>query len=256
MHPALNIAITAARKAGEILLQYRERLERVQIHKKAHQDYFSEVDILAEQNIIQILSKAYPNFGFVAEESGVHNPDAEGHWLIDPLDGTSNYLHEFPFYCVSIALKIKNQIDCGVIFDPLKQECFVASRGAGARLNDRRLRVSKTVEIDESLIGTTFSLADNNKSTAYKSSFQNVANMAAGTRKSGAVALELAYVAAGRLDGFVGEGLCAWDLAAGAIIVQEAGGMVSDLQGGENYLKTGHILASNPKIHRSIFQAF
>ncbi|MCX7116070.1 MAG: inositol monophosphatase family protein [Gammaproteobacteria bacterium] len=255
MQPALNTAITAARKAGDILLQYRERLDRIQISKKAHQDYVSEVDVLAEQAVIQILSKAYPHHGFMAEESGISNTDAIEQWIIDPLDGTTNYIHDYPFFCVSIALKVKNRVECGVIFDPVKQECFIAERGAGARLNDKRLRVSKTVELSEALFGTNFSFAPK-QDDSFKAGFEHIVTTVAGIRKVGAAALELAYIAAGRLDGFVGINLRPWDLAAGALLVQEAGGMVSDLTGQDYYLKQGHILAGNAKVFRAGIQHF
>ncbi|MDP1615146.1 MAG: inositol monophosphatase family protein, partial [Methylococcales bacterium] len=142
MHPLLNVAITAARQAGEIMLRYRERIDSIKVSQKAANDLVSEVDVMAEQAIINTLSKAYPSHGFIAEESGISHHDAESVWIIDPLDGTNNYLHSFPFFCVSIAHKVKNKVEHAVIFDPLHQECFVASRGNGAQLNDRKLRIS------------------------------------------------------------------------------------------------------------------
>ncbi len=254
MQPVLNVAISAARQAGEIILRYREMLDRIQIHQKGPKDLFSEVDIKAEQAILNVISKAYPDHGFIAEESGVHHTNTEHTWLVDPLDGTNNYLHGYPYYCVSIALKVKDKIECGVIFDPIRQECFSAFRGEGARLNDRRMRVSsKVIELHQALIGSTFPYHPSAES-AYHAKFHQVAGAVAGVRKVGAAALELAYLAAGRLDGFLGIHLGPWDIAAAALLVQESGGFVTDLDGEDHYLKKGHILAANPKIFKLIAQ--
>jgi myo-inositol-1(or 4)-monophosphatase len=256
MQPVLNVAISAARQAGEIILRYREMLDRIQIHQKGPKDLFSEVDVKAEQAIMNTISKAYPDHGFIAEESGVHHAAAEYTWLIDPLDGTNNYLHGYPYYCVSIALKVKDKIECAVILDPIRQECFSAYRGEGARLNDRRMRISpKVVELDQALIGSTFPYHPSHE-TSYHAKFHQVAGAVAGVRKVGAAALELAYLAAGRLDGFLGINLGPWDIAAASLLVQESGGFVSDLDGDDQYLKKGHILAANPKISKAMSQIF
>ena len=254
MHPLLNLAITAARQAGDIILRYRERIESLQISKKGENDLFSEVDVQAEQSIIKTIAKAYPDHGFIAEESGITQDEAESVWIIDPLDGTTNYLHGFPWFCVSIAHKVKNRIEHAVVYDPLHQECFVATRGSGARLNDRRLRISKVSDLSTALIGTTLSMSAEN--TPHQVAFGAVAQAAGGVRKSGAAALELAYVAAGRLDGFVGANLKQWDIAAGALLVQEAGGMIGDFAGNDTYLKHGQIVAAPLKVFKPILQAF
>lgn len=256
MQPTLNVAISAARQAGEVILRYHDMIDRIQIHEKGPKDLFSEVDVKAEQTIIKAISKAFPDHGFMAEESGMHQHGADHLWIIDPLDGTNNYLHGYPYYCVSIALKVKDKIECGVVYDPMRQECFSAARGEGARLNDRRLRVStKAAELHHALIGTTFSFKQVDEQ-GYHAQFYDAAGLVAGIRKTGAAALELAYVAAGRLDGFLGIHLNPWDIAAGALLIQESGGLVSDLDGADQHLKKGHILAANPKIYKGLAQVF
>lgn len=255
MYPALTVAITAARKAGEIMMRSREQLDKLTIQRKAPQDFCSEIDWEAEREIIKILSKSYPHHGIQAEESGLQQDKSDYLWVIDPLDGTTNYLHGHPFFCVSIALKIKQRLECAVIFDPVQQECFVASRGEGARLNDHRLRVSKVADLSDAIVGTTYSGTSKQKvPDKWRSGLRHVFETVVGYRKNGAAALELAYVAAGRLDGFLGVGLHPWDMAAGALIIKEAGGMVTDFSGTDDYLQNGHILAANPKIFRAVLQ--
>lgn len=256
MHPLLNLAITAARQAGDIILKYQERIDTLKISQKAENNLFSEVDVMAEQTIIKTISKAYPDHGFIAEESGILQGDAESIWMIDPLDGTNNYLHKFPFFCVSIAHVVKNRIEHAVVYDPLHQECFVATRGSGAQLNDRRLRISKTSTLTSALLGTNIETVSDLSSNSYQAKFGKLTESVTGVRKSGAAALELAYVAAGRLDGFVGNNLKPWDIAAGALLIQEAGGMVGDFSGGETYLKKGQIIAAPLKVFKPILQAF
>lgn len=252
MQPLLNIAIQAARQAGDIILRYANHIERLTISEKGRNDYFTEVDVKAEQSIIQTIHKAYPHHGILGEECGAYLDDAECVWIIDPLDGTSNYLHGFPFYSVSIAVQIKNQIEHAVVYDPIRHECFAASRGRGARLNDHRLRVSKQPHLHASMLGVN--LKHNYTSSRNKSSIESLVHQCASARRTGSVALELAYVAAGRLDGFFGFGLQPWDIAAGALLVQEAGGMISDELCGEAYLK-GNILAGTPKVHKGLLSA-
>jgi myo-inositol-1(or 4)-monophosphatase len=254
MQPLLNIAINAARQAGEIIVRHIDQLDRIKPIAKNLHDFFCEVDIKAEQAIINTIHKAYPNHGIMAEESGIHQPDAETVWIIDPLDGTSNYLHGFPFYAVSIAVKIKDRIEHGVVFDPIRHECFMASRGRGARLNDRRIRVSTQTQLSDSLLGTGFSFRNEAQSKRYLPTFQALYGQCAGMRRTGSAALDLAYVASGRLDGFWEFGLKPWDIAAGALLIQESGGMISDLQGGENYLNQGEIIAATPKIFKPLLQ--
>ncbi|HAT9052886.1 inositol monophosphatase family protein [Legionella pneumophila serogroup 1] len=254
MEPLLNIAVNAARQAGEIINRYVEQVDRLKITPKNSHEYFSEVDIKAEQVIINTIHKAYPEHGILAEESGIQQSDSDTIWIIDPLDGTSNYLHGFPFYSVSIALKIKNRLEHGVIYDPLRHECFAASRGRGARLNDRRIRVSKQTQLNASLLGTGFHFRDATLAQRYLPTFEALIGKCAGVRRTGSAALDLAYVASGRLDGFWEFGLRPWDIAAGALLVREAGGLISDVQGGEDFLNYGDVVAGTPKVFKSLLQ--
>ncbi|PWY56223.1 inositol monophosphatase [Legionella qingyii] len=254
MEPLLNIAISAARQAGDIIIRHMEQVDRLKITAKNNHEYFSEVDIKAEQAIIHTIHKAYPDHGILAEESGVQDGDNESIWIIDPLDGTSNYLHGFPFFSVSIAVKVKGRIEHGVIYDPLRHECFAASRGRGARLNDRRIRVSKQTQLMFSLLGTGFPSRDINVAQRYLPTFEALFGKCAGVRRTGSAALDLAYVASGRLDGFWEFGLRPWDIAAGSLLIREAGGLISDLQGGDDFLKHGDIVAGTPKVFKSLLQ--
>ncbi len=254
MQPLLNIAIQAARQAGDIIVRHMEQLDRIKITEKSSNEFCSEVDIKAEKAIISVIQKAYPDHGIFAEESGSHNEGAESTWIIDPLDGTSNYLHGFPFFSVSIALRVKNRIEHGVIFDPLRHECFYASRGCGARLNDRRLRVSKQTQLNAALLGTGFPFQNVALAERYLPTFSALVGQCAGVRRTGSAALDLAYVASGRLDGFWEFGLRPWDIAAGSLLIQEAGGLVSDFQGREVDLHQGDIVAGTPKVFKSLLQ--
>lgn len=254
MHPLLNIAISAARQAGEIIVRYSEQLDRINITTKEEHEFFSDVDVKAEQIIINAIHKAYPDHGIIAEESGIQQERAETVWIIDPLDGTNNYLHGFPFYAISIAIRVKNRIEHGLVYDPLRHECFTASRGGGARLNDRRIRVSKQLQLSGAMLGTGFTMRNEALTKRYFPTLEAVFGKCAGLRRTGSAALDLAYVASGRLDGFWEFGLKPWDLAAGALLVQEAGGMVADPFGGENFLKNGDIIAGNPKVFKSLLQ--
>ncbi|WED43806.1 inositol monophosphatase family protein [Legionella cardiaca] len=254
MQPLLNIAITAARLAGDIIIRHMEQVDRIKVTAKSDEEYFSEVDIKAEQAIINTIHKAYPDHGIIAEESGVYNDDAESVWIIDPLDGTTNYLHGFPFFSVSIAHRFKNRIEHAVVYDPLRHECFSASRGRGAQLNDRRIRVSKKTQLAESLLGTGFPFRNTALAQRYLPTFEVLVGKCAGVRRTGSAALDLAYVASGRLDGFWEFGLRPWDIAAGSLLVKEAGGMISSIQGGEDYLKRGDVAAGTPKVFKSLLQ--
>jgi myo-inositol-1(or 4)-monophosphatase len=254
MLPLLNIAVTAAHQAGEIIIRQLDSIEHLKITAKSQDEFFCEVDVRAEQAIIKSILKAYPDHGIIAEESGTHNPEAEVVWIIDPLDGTTNYLHGFPCFSVSIACKIKNRIEHAVVYDPLRHECFSASRGAGAQLNDRRIRVSKQTQLSAALLGTGFPFRNQAVTERYMPTFNALLGQCAGVRRTGSAALDLAYVAAGRLDGLWELGLRPWDIAAGILLIKEAGGLVSDLQGGENYLKQGNIVAGNPKVFKSLLQ--
>lgn len=254
MHPLLNIAVSAARLAGSIILRYVEQIDKIQITQKNSREFFTEVDIKAEQAIIETIHKAYPEHGILAEESGTQFGDAETVWIIDPLDGTTNFMHGFPFYSVSIAVMVKNKIEHGVIYDPLRHECFVASRGCGASLNQRRIRVSKQTQLTSSIIGTGFPMSSPPLAARYLPMFSALFGKCASVRRTGSAALDLAYVASGRLDGFWELGLRPWDIAAGILLIREAGGLVSDLKGGEDILKQGDIVAATPKVFKSLLQ--
>lgn len=254
MEPLLNIAVSAARQAGEIIVRHMEQVDRLKITAKNGNEYFSEVDIKAEQAIINAIHKAYPEHGILAEESGYQEGDGESVWIIDPLDGTSNYLHGFPFFSVSIALKIKGRIEHGVVYDPLRHECFAASRGRGARVNDKRIRVSKQTQLSSALLGTGFSFRNLELAQKYLPTFEALMGKCAGVRRTGSAALDLAYVASGRLDGFWEFGLRPWDIAAGSLLIREAGGLISDIQGGDDFIKNGDIVAGTPKVFKSLLQ--
>lgn len=254
MQPILNIAIAAARSAGDIILRYFAQRDRIKICTKENDEFFSEVDLQAEQAIINTIHKAYPNHAILAEESGKKNSGSESVWIIDPLDGTTNFLHGFPFFCVSIAHCVKGRLENAVIFDPMHQECFIASRGCGARLNEHRIRVSKQSQLDLALIGSGFALRNTYTAERFLPTFSKFFGKCAGIRRVGSAALDLAYLACGRLDGVWEFGLRPWDLAAGALIIKEAGGLISDLQGEDSYLQSGDLVAGNPKIHKALLE--
>jgi myo-inositol-1(or 4)-monophosphatase len=251
MHPMLNIATRAARSAGRILMRYFERTDQLTVTSKSRNDFVSEVDRGAEAAIIQELRSKYPDHAILAEESGEHR-GSDFQWVIDPLDGTTNYLHGFPQFSVSIALKYRNRLEQAVVYDPLREEMFTASRGQGAQLNDRRLRVGDRTSLEGALIGTGFPYRDQSHLDAYLGMFKAMVQDTAGIRRPGSAALDVAYVAAGRTDGFWELGLAQWDFAAGALLVKEAGGKVSDLAGGDRYLETGNIVAGNLKVHQAM----
>jgi myo-inositol-1(or 4)-monophosphatase len=249
--------VKAARKAGSIITRASSDLDRLTVRRKAHNDFVSEVDHAAEEAIIRTLREAYPSHAFLGEESG-RSPtaaDAEHLWIIDPLDGTTNFLHGFPQYCVSIALRHKGVLQQAVIFDPNRNELFTATRGAGAFLNDRRIRVSGTDKLEDALVGTGFPFREFAHFEEYLRMFGEITRRAAGVRRPGSAALDLAWVAAGRTDGFWEMGLSPWDMAAGVLLVREAGGMVADLEGGETFLESGRIVAANAKVFSPLLQA-
>jgi myo-inositol-1(or 4)-monophosphatase len=248
MQPMLNIAIRAAHRAGDFIVRKINKLPDLQVEVKARNDFVSEVDREAEARIIEDLLKSYPDHGIVAEESGKIEGEGEYRWIIDPLDGTTNYLHGFPQYAVSIACEHRGRLAHGVIYDPFKQELFAASRGDGATLNNRRIRVSKIKSVEGALIGTGFPFKNPADLDEFLQLFSAFFKSASDMRRAGSAALDLAYVAAGRLDGFWESGLNAWDMAAGALIVREAGGIVTDYQGDEKFLENGQVVAGNPRI--------
>jgi len=253
MNPTLNIAVRAARSAGNVIIRNLGKLDTLAIHTKDRNDFVTEVDRQAEQDIIFTLRKAFPGHGILAEESGLQEGD-EYQWIIDPLDGTTNFLHGFPQFAVSIALRHKDRMEQGVIYDPLRQELFTATRGAGAMLNDRRIRVTKRNSLEGSLLGTGFPFKSQQHLDAYLDMFRALFPQAAGIRRAGSAALDLAYVATGRLDGFWEIGLSIWDMAAGVLLIQEAGGLSSDFSGGDNHLESGNIVAGNPKLFAEILK--
>lgn len=257
MQATLNIAIEAARAAGKIIFRNMSRVHSLNIQTKEKNDFVSEVDLQAEQEIINVIHRVYPQHGILGEESGskFSGKDDEYQWIIDPLDGTTNFLRGFPHYSVSIALKHKDRLEVAVIYDPFKDELFCAGRGNGATLNDRKIRVSKLTNFDGALLATGFPYKENQNIDTYLSSLKDIMLQTAGIRRAGSAALDLAYVAADRVDGFWEYGLNAWDIAAGCLIVQEAGGLVGDTDGGHSYLESGNIVAANSKIFRLLLQA-
>lgn len=250
MHPVLNIAVKAARRAGSVINRASFDLDKLTIEQKAQNDFVSEVDRIAEQAIIQVLKEAYPQHSILAEESGLTESKSQSdhQWIIDPLDGTTNFLHGFPQYCVSIALAVKGVVQHGVIFDPVRNDLFTTSKGAGAFLNDRRIRVSRTLALKDALLGTGFPYKEFAQFDRYLAMFKDLTQKSAGIRRPGAAALDLAYVACGRYDGFWEMGLNPWDVAAGGLLVQEAGGLVADFKGEANWLNDGTIVCGTPKV--------
>ena len=262
MHPLVNIAIKAAYAAGEVTSRHLYKLNDLAITEKETNHFVSEVDIKAEKVIIDTIRKAYPDHAILSEECGYSasgNPVELQHqedeivWIIDPLDGTHNYLHGLPHYAISIAVQIKNRIEHAVIYDPQKDECFSATRGSGAKCNDKKLRISSRNSLKEALIGGSFSY-DKLSMERFMAFYKALFDKSLGMRRMGSAALDLAYVAAGRLDGALASGLQSWDIAAGTLLVKESGGLISDLQGTENYLKNGQIVAGNPKIFKALLQ--
>jgi myo-inositol-1(or 4)-monophosphatase len=254
MHPLLNIAVRAARRAGEIIVRSLVRLESLEITSKGRNDYVSDIDRAAEREIIDIVHKHYPQHAILAEESG-RSGTHDTVWIIDPLDGTTNFLHGFPVFAVSIAVEQRGRLEVGVVYDPMRQEVFTAARGAGAHLENRRMRVSKQRTLEGALLATGFPYrGDEPYVEQYFAMLRSVAGIAAGIRRPGSAALDLAYVAAGRVDGFWELGLKAWDTAAGTLLIQEAGGRVGTL-GGAEYQLGANIVAGAPKVYEALLEA-
>lgn len=247
MQPLENIAVTAARAAGNYIMRNLERADTLKVDRKARNDFVSEVDRGAEAEIVQVIRKAHPDHAILAEEGGASGSH-DYTWIVDPLDGTTNFLHRFPHFCVSIGVALKGKLILGVIYAPCTQDLYVAQRGGGAVLNSRKIRVSKTQFLEESLIGTGVPIRAANLD-AYLPQLRGIVEKTAGIRRAGAAALDLAYVAAGRLDAFWELNLKPWDMAAGILMVEEAGGVVSELYGLDDPMKSGNILVANPKLH-------
>jgi myo-inositol-1(or 4)-monophosphatase len=256
LHPMLNIAVKAARAAGSVINRAALDLEVLKVGSKGPNDFVSEVDRNAEAVIIETLLAAYPGHGILAEESGREHGsrDSEYVWIIDPLDGTTNFLHGFPVYAVSIALAYRNQVQQAVVYDPTRNDLFYASKGRGAFLNDRRLRVSKRTRLSDSLIGTGFPFRKGDNFKRYVKMFEQVMQSCAGLRRPGAAALDLCYVAAGFYDGFFETGLNPWDVAAGSLIITEAGGLIGNFTGESDYLFQREVVAGNPKVYGQLVQ--
>lgn len=254
MHPILSNAVKAAREAGRIINRASNDVGALSIQSKSINDFVSEVDHAAEATIIKILKDAYPDHGFLGEESGDTNKEAENIWIIDPLDGTTNFLHNFPQYCISIALQQSGVLTQAVIYDPVRNDLFTATKGRGAFLNDKRIRVSNRAKLQQSLIATGFPFRDFTHLDTYLDMLKDMIKKTTGIRRPGSAALDLAYVAAGWTDGFFEINLSPWDIAAGGLLVQEAGGIVGDFEGNESWLKTGNIVAANAKVFAQMLQ--
>jgi myo-inositol-1(or 4)-monophosphatase len=250
MHPMLTTAVKAARRAGNIINRGARDLDLLTVTAKGPKDFVSEIDHAAEAAIVQTLLSAYPDHAILAEEGTNKgaNPSADYVWIIDPLDGTTNFLHGFPQYCVSIALSHKGVVQQAVIYDPVRNDLFTATRGRGAFLNDRRMRVSRRTHLRDCLVGTGFPFRDGSYLDTYLAMMKAMITHTAGLRRPGAAALDLAYVAAGFYDGFWEVGLNPWDVAAGSLLVLEAGGLIGDLNGDDHYLHGGQVIAANPKV--------
>jgi myo-inositol-1(or 4)-monophosphatase len=250
MHPMLTIAVKAARRAGNIINRGARDLDLLTVTAKGPKDFVSEIDRAAEAAIVETLLDAYPDHAILAEEGTAKgaNAQADNVWIIDPLDGTTNFLHGFPQYCVSIALAQRGIVTQGVIYDPVRNDLYTATRGRGAFLNDRRMRVSRRQHLRDCLIGTGFPFRDGSYLDTYLRMMKTMIQQTAGLRRPGAAALDLACVAAGFYDGFWEVGLNPWDVAAGSLLVQESGGLIGDLQGESDFLHGGQVIAANPKI--------
>jgi myo-inositol-1(or 4)-monophosphatase len=251
MHPLLNIAVGAARRAGEVIVRSLDRVGALVVSEKGRNDFVSEVDRAAEQAVIAAIRKAYPGHGILAEESGASAGD-DYTWVIDPLDGTTNFLHGFPQFAVSVACRHRGRAEVGVVLDPMRGELFTAERGGGTQLDGRRLRVSSRPGLEGALVGTGFPYRENRRwLKSYMAMLEAVMQATAGVRRPGAASLDLAYVAAGRLDAFWEFGLSPWDTAAGTLLITEAGGRVANLAGGE-YVDGGQLLVGSPKVFAAL----
>ena len=249
---ALNVAVAAALEAGKIITQNITQLDRVKVTKKSKTEMVSEIDIVAEQTIVKMLEDAYPDFNVVSEEAGDAGRDSEFCWIIDPLDGTHNFLHGHPHCCISIALQHKQEIMVGVVYDALRNELFSARKGAGAQLDGRRIRVSETSKLADSLLCTGFPYREGAETKYWLKTFASLMPRAQSIHRTGSSILDLAYVACGRYDGFWELGLKQWDIAAGSLLVQEAGGLITDISGKTDIFKSGNVVAGTPKVHEKL----
>jgi myo-inositol-1(or 4)-monophosphatase len=253
MQPLLNIAIRAARRAGDLIVRNVDRGPTLGVRAKSRNDFVTEIDQLAERDIIETIRRTHPDHGFLGEETGRSGGD-EFLWIIDPLDGTTNFMHGFPTFAVSLACEYRGRLEHAVVYDPMRQELFTASRGDGAQLDGRRIRVSKQLELEGALVATGFPYRANARwIDEYLAMLKAVMQQTAGIRRPGAAALDLAYVAAGRVDGFWEIGLNAWDTAAGTLLITEAGGRIGTLSGGE-YRQGGNVVAGTPKVYEALLE--
>ncbi len=256
LHPMLNIAVRAARSAGSIINRAALDLDVLKVASKGTNDFVTEVDQAAEEAIISTLLEAYPGHAILAEESGRQRGSKHSDylWIIDPLDGTTNFIHGFPVYAVSIALAFRGKVEQAVVYDPTRNDLFYASKGKGAYLNDRRLRVSKRTRMSDALIGTGFPFRKGDNFKRYLKMFEEVMQQCAGLRRPGAAALDLCYVAAGWYDGFFETGLSPWDVAAGSLMITEAGGLVGNFTGEADFLYQREVVAATPRIYGQLVQ--
>ncbi len=257
MEPMVNIALRAARKAGDNIVHASRRIEQVTIDQKGRNDYVTEVDMAAEKEIIYHLRKAYPEHAILGEETGeLEGENSDYQWIIDPLDGTTNFIHGIPHYAVSIGCLYKGRLEHAVVLDPVRQEEFTASRGRGAYLNGSRIRVSGRQSFEGAIVGTgiPFSSPSFDEMKPYLQCLSELAGQSSGIRRPGVASLDLAYLAAGRFDCFWEMFLKPWDIAAGILLIREAGGLVSDFQGGDSFMKNGHVVAATPKLFKSTLQ--
>jgi myo-inositol-1(or 4)-monophosphatase len=252
MQPLLNVAVMAARRAGAVLGRNFNKRDKLIVEKKGHNDFVSSADIAAEKAIIEVIHKHYPDHAILAEESGAQG-ESDHVWIIDPLDGTTNYLHGLPVFAVSIGVQINGRLEHGVVYDPMREELFTASRGEGAQLDAHKIRVSGRKEMDRAIIGTGFPYRQSDSELEpYLSMLGQIVKNTSGVRRLGAAALDLCYVACGRFDAFWETGLQPWDLAAGTLIIREAGGLISSLDGSEKHMESGHVLAGTPRIYKGL----
>lgn len=255
MHPMLNIGIRAARAAGKVITQNVDRFDPKTIEKKQRNDFVTEIDRKAEAEIVNTLQRSYPDHAFLCEESGlIGDETAEYRWIIDPLDGTTNFIHGLPHFSVSIALMHKNRLFQAVVYDPMRQELFTAGKGEGAFLDSKRLRVSTTNHLENALLSCGFPYRDGQDLDFFQRTTRHYTERAGGVRRLGSAALDLAYVAAGRIDGCWLTGLQSWDMAAGGLIVREAGGLLNDFDGGDEWMARGEVIAASPKVHHQMLE--
>jgi myo-inositol-1(or 4)-monophosphatase len=253
MQPVVNTAIKAARQAGTLILRALDHLDEISVTEKSKHNYVTEIDKGSEKIIIDVLRNAYPDHGILAEEGGFH-PGDEYQWVIDPLDGTTNFIHGYPHFCISLALKHKDKLMHGVIYDPVKNDIYSASRGEGAQLNDRRIRISKRTEIENAIIGATLPSSVMHYRDDFLNAIKSLMENSCSTRIAGSAALDLAYVAAGQLDAYWAINLKPWDIAAGILLIKEAGGIVMDYNGSEDVLETGNVVAGNIKMTKAVLK--